>query len=127
MVMVVALAAVIGFVAGVASGVAGIGGGIILIPAMVFLLGMEQHLAQGTSTLAILFTAVAGTMVNVRNRRVDLRTAFVVGLGGSAAAFFASRAALALDPDLLQRLFGLLVLYSGTRMGVRAWQARTPD
>lgn len=123
----VALAAVIGLVAGVASGVAGIGGGIIMIPAMVFLLGMEQHLAQGTSTLAILFTAVAGTMVNARNRRVDLRSALVVGLGGSAAAFFASRAAVALDADLLQRLFGLLVLYSGARMGVRAWQARTPD
>ena len=88
--MEVALAAVIGLVAGVASGVAGIGGGIIMIPAMVFLLGMEQHLAQGTSTLAILFTAVAGTVVNVRNRRVDLKSALVVGLGGSAAAFFAS-------------------------------------
>jgi hypothetical protein len=119
-------AALIGLAAGVASGVAGIGGGIIMIPAMVFVLGMEQHLAQGTSTLAILFTAVAGTMVNARNRRVDLRVALVVGLGGSAAAFFASRAAVALDAAVLQRLFGLLVLYSGARMGVRAWRARTP-
>lgn len=115
----------VGLVAGVASGVAGIGGGVIMVPAMVFILGLDQHLAQGTSTLAILFTAVAGTVVNVRNRRADLRVAAIVGLGGATAAFVGSKAAVLVDADLLQRLFGVLVLYSGIRMAVRSWKART--
>ncbi len=119
------IALLVGVVAGVASGVAGVGGGVIMIPAMVFLLGFDQHVAQGTSTLAILFTSVAGTYVNVRNRRADLKVAAAVGVGGAAAAFLATRLAVAIDADLLQRLFGLLVIFSGTRMAVRSWRART--
>src|SRR5690606_12524991 len=57
----------IGLDAGIASGVAGIGGGVIMVPAMVFLLGVSQHTAEGTSLVAILFAALAGTRVNLRN------------------------------------------------------------
>lgn len=118
------MAVLAGVAAGVVSGVAGVGGGVLMIPVMVFLLGLDQHTAQGTSTLAILFTSVSGTYVNVRNRHADLRIALAVGVGGSAAAYFASRLAVATDADLLQRLFGLLVIYSGVRMGSRAWKGR---
>ena len=52
-------ALVIGLTAGVASGVAGIGGGVIMVPGMVFILSMDQHIAQGTSLLAIIFTTIS--------------------------------------------------------------------
>ncbi len=125
--MSVAIAIIVGVVAGVSSGVAGVGGGVIMIPAMVFLLGFDQHVAQGTSTLAILFTSISGTFVNVRNRRADMRVALAVGIGGAASAFLATRLAVSLDADLLQRLFGVLVIFAGTRMAVRSWKARTAE
>lgn len=106
----------IGLFAGVASGVAGVGGGVLMVPGMVFLLGLPQPLAQGTSLLAILFTSVSGTVVNVRNGHSRIALAAVVGLGGLASAQVGKSIALSLDPDMLQRLFGVLVLVSGTRM-----------
>lgn len=115
----------VGLVAGVASGLAGVGGGIVLVPAMVFLLDVPQYVAQGTSALAILFTAASGTLVNVRNRRVDLRAAAVVGIAGVATAFLGARLAVGIDADVLRRLFGLLVVVSGARMAVDGWRERS--
>ena len=106
----------IGLVAGVASGVAGIGGGVIMVPAMVFLLGMSQHIAEGTSLMAILFTAVAGTRVNLRNKRVDLRQAAMIGLGGVIFALIGVQLALALSSEVLTRVFGVFVALVGIRM-----------
>lgn len=122
--MAVIIGVLVGIVAGLASGLAGIGGGVIMVPAMVFFLDVTQTTAQGTSLLAILFTSVAGTVVNTRNKRVDLKVAVIMGLGGVAAAQLGKSAALAIDADLLQRLFGGLVLFSGARMAYRWWRAR---
>lgn len=112
----VVIAAVIGVVAGVASGLAGIGGGVIMVPSMVFMLDFPQHLAQGTSLLAIIFTSTAGTAVNRRNANVDVRLALTIGGIGALAAFVAARLANLVDADLLRQLFGGLVLVSGIRM-----------
>lgn len=122
--MEVVIGLLVGLVAGIASGVAGIGGGVVMVPAMVFLLSLSQTTAQGTSLLAILFTSVAGTVVNVRNGYVDLRQSALMGFGGMAAAQVGKTAALSIDADLLQRLFGILVLYAGLRMAYRLWSGR---
>lgn len=122
--MAVILGILIGIVAGVASGLAGVGGGVILVPALVYLLDVPQAVAQGTSTIAILFTSVAGTVVNVRHRYVDIRGAVIVGLGGVLTGFAGARLAALLDPDVLSRLFGLLVLVTGVRTGVQGWRER---
>jgi hypothetical protein len=111
-----AIAVGIGLVSGAASGVAGIGGGVIMVPAMVFLLGMDQHLAEGTSLMAILFTAVAGTRVNLRNRRVDLRQATLTGVGGVLSALIGVRLAIGLSSETLTRVFGVFVVLVGARM-----------
>ena len=114
----------IGLFAGVMAGIAGVGGGVVMVPAMTEILGLEQQIAQGTSLLAILFTSVSGTWVNVRNRRGDLKAALLIGLAGLVAAQLGSQMALATDQALLRRLFGLLVLVSGVRMIVRWAQDR---
>jgi hypothetical protein len=120
--------ALIGLVAGVASGLAGIGGGVIMVPAMVFLLDFPQHLAQGTSLLAIVFTATAGTVVNRRNENVDVRLALIIGAIGAVAAFGSARLANLVDADLLRRLFGAFVLLAGFRMLVQTLRAdRSPE
>ena len=114
-----AIAVGIGLVAGVASGVAGIGGGVIMVPAMVFLLGMNQHIAEGTSLMAILFTAVAGTRVNLLNRRVDLRQATIIGVGGVISALVGVQFALGMSSETLTRVFGVFVALVGLRMIVK--------
>lgn len=114
----------IGLVAGVASGVAGIGGGVIMVPAMVFLLGLPQHAAEGTSLLAILFTAVAGTRVNLKNDRVDLREAAIIGAAGILFAQIGASLALAMSGRVLSQVFGVFVTLAGIRMVVLVYLAR---
>lgn len=106
----------IGLFAGVASGLAGIGGGVVMVPAMVLMMGMSQHLAEGTSLVAILFTALAGTRVNLRNRRVSLRDAALVGAGGILFAPVGATAALQLSASSLTRVFGVFAVLVGIRM-----------
>lgn len=118
------IGAAIGLVAGVASGVAGIGGGVIMVPAMVFLLGLAQHAAEGTSLFAILFTAVAGTRVNLKNGRVDLKEAAVIGLAGVLFAQLGASLALAMSGRLLSQVFGVFVTLSGIRMVWSVYRAR---
>lgn len=116
--------ALIGLLAGIASGVAGVGGGVVMVPAMTEFLDLPQQMAQGTSLLAIIFTSVAGTTVNVRNKRVDLKSAVVIGLAGIVAVQLGSRLALRLDQNLMRRLFGVFVLVSALRMFYRLSRSR---
>lgn len=118
-------ALLIGLTAGIASGVAGIGGGVVMVPGMVFLLSMDQHIAQGTSLFAIIFTAISGTRVNLNNNRVELRSAVIIGAIGAATSFGAALLANQLDGDLLRRLFGVLLLFSGSRMALNSWRTRS--
>ncbi|CAN5867857.1 hypothetical protein BH23ACT5_BH23ACT5_12340 [soil metagenome] len=113
MVVSVVVGILIGLVAGIASGIAGIGGGVLMVPAMVLLLGMPQHAAEGTSLVAILFTAVAGTRVHLANRRVDLKQAAIIGLGGVLSAQLGAALALDLSATSLSRVFGVFVILIG--------------
>ena len=110
----------IGLISGFFGGVAGIGGGIVIVPATVLLLGISQHAAQGTSLLAIILTSVAATIVNRKNRRVDLKDALVVGTGGVFASVFASQVALGVDGRILSALFGGLAVLIALRTLYRA-------
>lgn len=100
----------IGVAAGLIAGVAGVGGGVVVVPGTIFLLGLTQHEAQGTSLTAIVFTSAAATLVNVRNRRILLQEGLLVGAGGAAGSIVGSQAALAIDDRTLAAVFGLVVL-----------------
>ena len=105
----------IGLVAGFFAGVAGVGGGVVIVPATVFFLGLAQHTAQGTSLMEIVLTALAGTVVNVRNERVRLGDGLVVGAGGVIGSITGSRIALGVGESALSLLFGFLVLFVATQ------------
>ena len=119
-VVLVLIAFGIGLISGFFGGVAGIGGGIVIVPATVLLLGISQHAAQGTSLLAIILTSIAATIVNRKNRRVNLRDALVVGTGGVVASVFASQVALGVDGRILSALFGGLAVLIAIRTLYRA-------
>ena len=117
-----AVAAGIGLVAGFFAGLAGIGGGVVIVPSSVLLLDLAQHEAQGTSLVAIVFTAIAGTMVNRRNRRVRLQDGLIAGMGGVVGSVLGSRIALAVEGRTLSMLFGFLVLFVALRSLYGVWR-----
>lgn len=111
----------IGLAAGFLAGLLGIGGGVLIVPALVLLLGFDQHVAQGTSLLVIIPAAAAGSWTNHRNGRLVLRDAIAVAGGGVIGAAAGSLVALGLDDDILRRLFAVILLVSAARM---AWPQR---
>ena len=104
------LAFAIGVAAGFFAGLSGVGGGVIMVPAFVLILGLTQHAAQGTSLLAIIFTSVAATLVNLRNRRLQIKDGLVVGLAGVAGSILGARIALGIPARTLSIVFGVLAL-----------------
>ncbi len=120
----VVIALLIGLVAGFFAGLAGVGGGVVIVPSTVLLLGLPQHQAQGTSLVAIVFTAVAGTIVNLRNQRVRPKDGLVVGVGGVVGALIGSQLALGIEGRTLSLVFGFLVLFVAIRSLWRTFRPR---
>ena len=106
----------IGLAGGFAAGLLGIGGGILLVPAMVLVLGFDQHVAQGTSLVVIIPAAIAGTWTHRRGGRLDLRDAGGLAAGGVIGAALGSILALSADDLLLRRLFALVLIASAVKM-----------
>lgn len=115
------IALLIGLVSGFTAGVAGVGGGVIIVPALVFLLGIEQHTAEGTSLLVIIFTALAASRVNLAEGRVNIRDGLVMGFAGVVSTLIGASLALGLDGQLLTQIFGVFSLVVAARM---AWSIR---
>jgi len=106
----------IGLTAGVLAGLLGIGGGVVMVPAMVLVMGMDQHVAQGTSLLVIIPAAASGSFTHYRHGRLALRDAAAIAAGGVLGAVLGSVTALSLDEKLLQRLFAVLILIVAVRL-----------
>jgi hypothetical protein len=120
----IAIAIGIGFISGFFAGVAGIGGGAVIVPATVLLLGFSQHVAQGTSLVAIILTAIAGSVVNLRNQRVRLEDGLAAGVAGVVGSIVGAQIALGADGRTLSVLFGVLIVVLSTRTLFQA--IRTP-
>jgi uncharacterized membrane protein YfcA len=116
-----ALAVLLGFAAGIAAGMFGVGGGILFVPTLIAL-GLGQVEAQATSLAAILPTVAAGTWRQASYGNVRWKPALVVGLASVAGVLGGAQAALALPEDVLRRLFAVLLLAVAAQV---AWRART--
>ena len=106
----------IGLSAGLLAGLLGIGGGVVMVPAMVLIMGLDQHVAQGTSLLVIIPAAAFGSFTHHRHGRLALRDAAALAVGGVLGAVVGSVTALSLDEKLLQRLFAVLILIVAARL-----------
>lgn len=105
-----------GGVTGLLAGLLGVGGGIVVVPAMILLLSVPDAVAKGTSLLVIIPTALAGTVQNVRAGNVHLRAAATVGLAGLAAAFATSLVSVRMDPRVSSVLFAALLVALAARL-----------
>jgi uncharacterized protein len=109
-------ALLVGVLGGFAGGLLGIGGGAIYIPAMVLLMDVNQHDAQGASLAAIVATGLVGGLTHWRQGNVDGRVALFVAPIAVVAGFGAAFLADALDATALQRIFAIVVLYLSLNM-----------
>lgn len=112
----VALVMVIGLASGVLAGMLGVGGGIFLVPGMVFFLGQSQHVAQGVSMATIVATAIAGTIAHQRQGNVDMRLFLLITPSAVAFCFLGVWLADKVDAIWLQRLFSGFLIVMGARM-----------
>lgn len=115
------LISVAGFAIGFLSGLTGVGGGVFLVPTMVVGFGLAQRVAQGTSLVAILPTAVVGAWTHYRHGNVDLRAAGRIASAGVPAALVGAALALWLPERILLGLFGLFLLLAA----YRTWPRRS--
>ena len=101
----------IGIFAGVAGGVLGIGGGVVMIPALVFFLGFSQHLAQGTTTAAmVLPIGILAAYVYYESGFVNIPIALVMAGGFLIGGYFGGKIAVQLDPMVLKKVFAVFLI-----------------
>jgi hypothetical protein len=107
----------LGFVAGIFSGLIGIGGGTIIVPALVFLFGLSQHQAQGT-TLALLVPPIGflAALTYYKQGYVDLKIAALICLGFFFGGLLGAKFATKLSNVVLERVFGFALLLISLKM-----------
>lgn len=116
----------IGLLSGLSAGLLGVGGGIIMVPAMVILFGFPAAVAKGTSLLVIIPTSLTGTIRNLKKRNCNIRLALGVGATGAVTSFVGSQVSLGLDDGLSNALFAVLLLLLALRLVVTHMRRPTP-
>lgn len=107
----------IGLAAGIMSGFIGIGGGVVMVPAMVYILGMTQHSAQGTSLLLMLPPiGILAFMNYYKAGHVNWTYGIVIACAFVIGGYFGSKIALKLSPAIVKLVFGILMLYISIKM-----------
>ncbi|MFC8679929.1 sulfite exporter TauE/SafE family protein [Microbacterium ureisolvens] len=114
----------LGVITGILSGLIGVGGGIIVVPALMVLFGTSDLVAKGTSLLMMIPTAVSGTIGNLRRRNVDLVAAAIVGIAACTTTALGAWAATLIDPFVGNVLFAAYLVVIAVQMGLRAWRGR---
>jgi uncharacterized protein len=109
----------LGFLIGILSAIMGIGGGFVMVPAMIYLLGMPTVIVPGTSLFQIIFVAASVTVLQaINNRTVDAVLALVLLVGGVLGAQFGTRMGSKLRGDQLRIMLALLVLAVAIKLAI---------
>jgi len=106
----------VGLATGVMAGLMGVGGGIIAVPAMVFLLGLTQHRAHGTSLAIIVLTATASALNYGRYGNVNLQLAAELAVGTVVGSYLGAKLMNRVPAKDLRRAFGAMVIVVGFMM-----------
>ena len=104
------------FIGGISAGLLGIGGGAVIVPVLSVLMGLPMHAAVATSMFTMMFTASAGTAMNILQGWVNPYYAVALGIGMLVGAQFGSRLAPRVDSVQLKRVFGLILVFPLVKM-----------
>ena len=112
-----AVAVLIGLLVGAFSGIVGIGGGILMVPALVYFFHMSQHRAQGTSLAAMLApVGILAFLEYHRRGNADLKTGLLLAAGFTIGAYFGGVGAQHIPELILRRIFAITLILVGLRM-----------
>ena len=108
---------VIGIIAGAFSGFIGIGGGLIVVPALVFFLGFSQHEAQGTSLAMMLPPIGLLAVINYyKVGHVDFKVSIILAITFILGSYFGSKLAISLSAETIKKAFGIIIILVGIKM-----------
>jgi uncharacterized membrane protein YfcA len=106
-----------GLAAGFLGGMVGIGGGVIIVPALVLLLGMSQHNAQGISLTMMLFpVGILGVWNYYKQGYVDFKYAGLLAIGFLVGSFLGSKFSLSLPQDIVKKIFAVIMIILALKM-----------
>jgi uncharacterized membrane protein YfcA len=106
----------IGIISGIVAALCGVGGGVVMVPAFVFLLAMPQKMAVATSLAIIIPTALMATTQNARNDLVNWKVAAITAISASVFAYFGAGWLKSMSNETLTRVFGTILVIFGLRM-----------
>ncbi len=107
----------IGLAAGMLSGMIGVGGGIVIVPALVYFLALSQKDAQGTSLgLLLLPVGILGVIQYYKQGHVDLKVVVVLAIGFTLGSYFGSKISLSLSDDKVKRMFAIVIMLVAIKM-----------
>ena len=107
----------VGLLAGVLSGMVGVGGGIIIVPALVYFLSMTQHQAQGTSLAVLLLPVGIFAVFNYyKAGHVDIKSTLIIASTFLIGGFIGSKIAIAIDQNTVKKIFGVILLLVAFKM-----------
>jgi uncharacterized membrane protein YfcA len=108
---------IIGLVAGMLSGLVGVGGGIVIVPALIFFLGFSQLQAQGTSLGLLLLPIGIFAVMNYYNKgHIDIKVVLVMAVAFLLGGWLGSKIALSISQDLLKKIFAIVLFYTAIKM-----------
>ena len=108
---------IVGLAAGVLSGMVGVGGGIIIVPALVIFLGFSQHQAQGTSLGLLLLPVGILAVMNYYNKGyIDIKVVAIMSIAFVLGGWLGSKLSLSLAQDTVKKIFAIVLFYTAFRM-----------
>jgi uncharacterized protein len=107
----------VGVAAGMLSGLVGVGGGIIIVPSLVYFIGFSQKTAQGTSLgLILLPVGILAVMQYYKQGHLDIKVVGVLAIGFLAGSYFGSKIALTISQETLKKVFAVLMILIAIKM-----------
>ena len=107
----------IGLFAGILSGLVGVGGGLIIVPALIFFLGYSQHQAQGTSLGLLLLPVGILAVLNYYNKGyIDIKVVAIMSIAFIFGGWLGSKIALRLPADAVKKIFAVFLFYSAFKL-----------
>ena len=107
----------IGAFAGFLSGLIGVGGGIVIVPFLVYALSMNQKMAQGTTLFMFMLPiGILGVYNYYKEGMVDFKSALIISITFIVGSYLGSKTALAIDTKLVKQIFGAMIILIGIKM-----------
>ena len=107
----------IGLIAGILSGMVGIGGGIVIVPVLVYFCGFTQHQAQGTTLFMFLLPiGILGVYNYYQKGNVDIRTACIIATTFFVGSYFGSKISLGMSQEVVKKVFGVILFFISLKM-----------